>query len=386
MKVCTITGSRAEFFILKNFIQKIQKDKEIKHSLLVTGSHNSNFFGKTINDIKKNKIPIKSVVDLNIKGDNPHDIAKYLATGIQKFSKDFLKINPDLILVLGDRYEVYSAVIAAYLNQIPIGHIYGGETTQGSLDEGIRHSISKLSNIHFVSTNKYLNRLKQMGENQKFIYNIGSLGVEAIKNHKLFKKKSLQKLLNLRFNKKNILMTFHPETTKNKKENMINLTKCLNSLKRLKETSIIITMPGADHHYKAISSMIKKFSKKNKNVFLFRSLGHDYYFSLCKVVDLMIGNSSSGIIEMPSFKKGTINIGIRQLGRIQAKSVLNVDFNESKILKTINKVYSAKFIKSLKTTKNPYEKKNSSSKILEVIKKIDLKKIQTKKFFDYKLL
>ena len=181
-------------------------------------------------------------------------------------------------------------------------------------------------------------------------------------------------------------MTFHPETTKSKKENMTNLTKCLNSLKRLRETSIIITMPGADHHYKAIFSMIKKFSKKSKNVFLFRSLGHDYYFSLCKIVDLMIGNSSSGIIEMPSFKKGTINIGIRQLGRIQAKSILNVDFNESKILNAINKAYSAKFIKSLKKINNPYQKKNSSSKILEVIKRVDLKKIQTKKFFDYKFL
>ena len=386
MKICTVTGSRAEFFILKGLILKIQKEKKIKHNLLVTGSHNSDFFGKTINDIKKNKIIIKNSINLNIKGDKPNDIAKYLATGIQKFSKKLLEIKPDLLLILGDRYEIYSAVIAAYLNQIPIAHIYGGETTQGSLDEGIRHSISKLSNIHFVSTRKYLNRVRQLGENKKFIFNVGSMGVEAIKKHKLIKRKNIEKLLNLKLDKKNILMTFHPETSRSKKENLINLNKFLNCLKKLKKTSIIITMSGADHHYKAISSILNEFSKKNKNVFVFKSLGHDYYFSLCRVVDLMIGNSSSGIIEMPSFKKGTINVGIRQLGRIQAKSIINVDFSESEILRAIKKIYSNNFIKLLKRVNNPYDKNNSSGKILKILKSINLKKIQNKSFFDYRLL
>jgi|TARA_B110000902_G_C14236507_1_gene560855 GDP/UDP-N,N'-diacetylbacillosamine 2-epimerase (hydrolysing) len=386
MKICTVTGSRAEFFILKGLILKIQKEKKIKHNLLVTGSHNSDFFGKTINDIKKNKIIIKNSINLNIKGDKPNDIAKYLATGIQKFSKKLLEIKPDLLLILGDRYEIYSAVIAAYLNQIPIAHIYGGETTQGSLDEGIRHSISKLSNIHFVSTRKYLNRVRQLGENKKFIFNVGSMGVEAIKKHKLIKRKNIEKLLNLKLDKKNILMTFHPETSRSKKENLINLNKFLNCLKKLKKTSIIITMSGADHHYKAISSILNEFSKKNKNVFVFKSLGHDYYFSLCRVVDLMIGNSSSGIIEMPSFKKGTINVGIRQLGRIQAKSIINVDFSESEILRAIKKIYSKNFIKLLKRVNNPYDKNNSSGKILKILKSINLKKIQNKSFFDYRLL
>ena len=386
MKICTVTGSRAEFFILKGLILKIQKEKKIKHNLLVTGSHNSDFFGKTINDIKKNKIIIKNSINLNIKGDKPNDIAKYLATGIQKFSKKLLEIKPDLLLILGDRYEIYSAVIAAYLNQIPIAHIYGGETTQGSLDEGIRHSISKLSNIHFVSTRKYLNRVRQLGENKKFIFNVGSMGVEAIKKHKLIKRKNIEKLLNLKLDKKNILMTFHPETSRSKKENLINLNKIVNCLKKLKKTSIIITMSGADHHYKAISSILNEFSKKNKNVFVFKSLGHDYYFSLCRVVDLMIGNSSSGIIEMPSFKKGTINVGIRQLGRIQAKSIINVDFSESEILRAIKKIYSKNFIKLLKRVNNPYDKNNSSGKILKILKSINLKKIQNKSFFDYRLL
>ncbi len=386
MKLCIVTGSRAEFFILKNLITKIQKNKDFKQNLLVTGTHNSKFFGSTIQDIKKNGVTIHGIINLNINGDNSLDIAKYLSIGIQKFSQKFAKIRPDFLLVLGDRYEIFSAVISAYLNNIPIGHIYGGEITQGSLDENIRHSITKFSNLHFVSTKKYHDRVKQLGEDKKKIFNVGSMGVESIKNHRIIKKKDLEKLLNIKFNEKNILMTFHPETTKDQKENILNLKKCLNCLKKLKNTSIIITMPGADQHYKMIYKLLKKFTQKNKNVFLFKSLGHDNYFSICRVVDFMIGNSSSGIIEMPSFKKPSIDLGIRQLGRIKAKSTINVDFNEQKITSAINKVLSKKFKKSLLKVVNPYEKKNSSDRIITILRRTNFRKLQSKNFFDYKII
>ena len=386
MKLCIVTGSRAEFFILKNLITKIQKNKDFKQNLLVTGTHNSKFFGSTIQDIKKNGVTIHGIINLNINGDNSLDIAKYLSIGIQKFSQKFAKLRPDFLLVLGDRYEIFSAVISAYLNNIPIGHIYGGEITQGSLDENIRHSITKFSNLHFVSTKKYHDRVKQLGEDKKKIFNVGSMGVESIKNHRIIKKKDLEKLLNIKFNEKNILMTFHPETTKDQKENILNLKKCLNCLKKLENTSIFITMPGADQHYKMIYKLLKKFTQKNKNVFLFKSLGHDNYFSICRVVDFMIGNSSSGIIEMPSFKKPTIDLGIRQLGRIKAKSTINVDFNEKKITSAINKVLSKKFKKSLLKVVNPYEKKNSSDKIITILRRTNFRKLQSKNFFDYKII
>ena len=386
MKLCIVTGSRAEFFILKNLITKIQKNKNFKQNLIVTGTHNSKFFGSTIKDIKKNGVTIHGIINLNINGDNSLDIAKYLSIGIQKFSQKFAKLRPDFLLVLGDRYEIFSAVISAYLNNIPIGHIYGGEITQGSLDENIRHSITKFSNLHFVSTKKYYDRVKQLGEDKKKIFNVGSMGVESIKNHRVIKKKDLEKLLNIKFNEKNILMTFHPETTKDQKENILNLKKCLNCLKKLKNTSIIITMPGADQHYKMIYKLLKKFTQKNKNVFLFKSLGHDNYFSICRVVDFMIGNSSSGIIEMPSFKKPTIDLGIRQLGRIKAKSTINVDFNEKKITSAINKVLSKKFKKSLLKVVNPYEKKNSSDRIITILRRTNFRKLQSKNFFDYKII
>ena len=362
MKLCTITGSRAEFFILKRLILKFQNDKFFNHKLIITGSHTSKFFGKTINDIKREDIKIHSVINLNFKGDKPEDITNYFATGIKKFSKKFFKLKPDLILVLGDRYEIYSAALAAYFLKIPVAHLYGGEITKGSLDNGIRHSITKLSDLHFVSTKKYFENIYSSGENKKTIFNIGSLGVESSKNHKIIKKEILEKKLKIKFNKKNILMTFQPETINTKKENLRKLDILLNCIKNLKNTSIIMTMPGADHYYKSIQSKLLEFCRRNKNVFLFKSLGHDNYFSICRLVDFMIGNSSSGVIEMPSFKKGTINLGIRQLGRLHSNTVINADFNKKAIIKAINKIYSKKFRKSLQKPKILMNKKTVCQK------------------------
>lgn len=375
MKLCTVTGSRAEFFILKKLIIKLQKEKKFKHNLLITGSHTSKFFGNTINDIKKEKIKIKSIIDLNLKGDSSRDIANYFGVGIKKFSDKFYKIKPDLILVLGDRYEIYAAALAAYFLKIPIGHLYGGEITKGSLDDCIRDSISRISNFHFVSTKKHFNRVFKIIDDRRFIFNIGSLGVEALKNHKIIKRKDLEKNLKIRFNKKNILMTFHPETVNNKENNLKKLEILLKCLKDLKNTSIIITMPGADHYYKSIFLKLSDFSKKNKNVFLFKSLGHDIFFSLGRIVDFMIGNSSSGIIEMPSLKKGTINLGVRQLGREQSASVINAKYNVKAIKKAIKRAYSKKFKKTLRTVKNPYEQKNSLLKILSILKLLNKKSL-----------
>ena len=385
MKLCTITGSRAEFFILKNLILRLQKEKKFKHQLIVTGSHTSRKFGNTIRDIKRNKVKITSIIKTNFKGDKPNNITNYLADGIKKFSNKFSKTKPDLILVLGDRYEIYSAVIAAYLARISIAHIYGGETTQGSLDEGIRHSITKLSNIHLVSNKKHLNRVNQLGENKKYIFNIGSLGVEALIKHKDFSKLTLEKELKIKFNKKNVLMTFHSETTLSKEKNIKNLNILLNCLKKLKDTTIIITTPGADHFYKSIQSRLKNFNLRNKNVFLFKSLGDTYYFSICKNVDFMIGNSSSGIIEMPSLNKGTINVGNRQLGREQARSVINIKFSEVDIMNGIKKIYSKKFKKILKKVRNPYEKKNSLSNVIKILKALKIENLKSKKFCDLKI-
>ena len=383
MKLCTITGSRAEFFLLKNLITKINNEKKLKNNLLVTGSHNSALFGNTIKDIKQSNIKIKAIVNLKIKNDRPIDISKYISEGIKKFSYHFNSIKPDLVIILGDRYEIYTAAIAAYILKIPIAHIYGGETTQGVIDEGIRHSITKLSHIHFVSTNRYLKRVKQLGENPKMIFNVGSLGIEALKNNKALNKKTLEKKLGIKFRKKNLLITFHPETIHDEKTNLKNLKIFLDSLKGLKDTSLIFTAPGADTYYKFIFKQLKNFTKKNTQAYFFKSLGHEKYFSICKNVDLMIGNSSSGIIEMPTLNKWTINLGNRQTGRVKAKSVIDIKFKKIQIKKILNKLLFQKNNSFLKKIKNPYDNGNSSDKIINIIKKVNLSRICYKKFYDY---
>ena len=384
MKICTVTGSRAEFYILKNLIRKFEKKKHFNHHLIVTGSHNSKTFGNTIKQIRKEKIKIGSKINIKLKNDSETDISKSFAIGVKLFSEALLKIKPDILLILGDRYEIYSAAIAACFNRIPIGHIQGGERTEGAIDEAIRHSITKLSHIHFVSTNDYFKRVKQLGENKKNIFNVGSMGVESLKLINFFNRNELEKKLKLKFSKKNLLITFHPESLKSKNENKKKIKELLKSLKNLPDTTLIFTMPGADTNFKMVVQEIKQFISKNKNSYFFKSLGDKLYFSLCNEVDLMLGNSSSGIIEMPSFKKGTINIGDRQKGRIKAKSVLNVDFDEIKIREKIRYSYSKKFSVILKTTKNPYDQGKSSEKIIKILKKIDLHNILNKKFCDYK--
>ncbi len=383
MRICIVTGSRAEFFLLKELIININKEKKFKSFVLVTGSHNSSLFGNTIKDIKKSKIKINAEIDLKLKNDKPNDVSKYLSLGIRKFSFWLEKIKPDLLIILGDRYEIFSAVIAAQIYRIPIAHIYGGETTQGVIDEGIRHSITKFSHVHFVSTQKHFKRVKQLGENPKMIFNIGSLGVEALKKNKTINKKNLERKLKIKFRHKNILVTFHSETIFNEMENIKNLKIFLDSLKELKDTSIIFTAPGADFYYKSIFKEIQKFVKKNSQAYFFKSLGHKNYFSLCKHVDLMIGNSSSGIIEMPSLKKWTINLGIRQKGREKAKSVINVKFNKLEIRKAILKLLFMSNDPSLKKVKNPYDNGSSSDKIINILKRINFSDINKKKFYDY---
>ncbi len=385
MKIALVTGSRSEFYLLKGLILRLQKNKKFKLNLIVTGSHISKFFGSTINDIKKEKIKVNDKVNISIKGDREKDIAKSISIGVKSFSKKFNKFKPDLLIILGDRYEIYSAAIAACINKIPIAHIHGGEKTKGLIDEGIRHSITKLSHLHFVSTKTYFKRVQQLGENKKNIFNVGSLGIEAIKKEKLYLKKQIEKILKIHLNKKNILVTFHPETLENRRTNKNNFIKLLKALKKLKNTTIIFTMPNADVDFKTILKEIKKFVSSHKNAFFFKSLGHKKYFTLCKNVDLMIGNSSSGIIEMPSFRKATVNIGDRQGGRVRAQSVIDVDNDTNKILKSISYSYSKKFKKVLQKVKNPYDGGKTSYKILKILQKIKLKNIIKKSFFDYKI-
>ena len=380
-KICIITGSRAEYGLLKNLILRLKKNKKFKIKLIVTGSHLSEKYGFTLREIKKDSLNIENKINLNFKKDNTIGISNSISLGLNKFVKIFEKLKPDLILVLGDRFEIYTSALAALLCRLPICHIHGGELTEAMLDDAFRHSITKMSHIHFAANQIYRKRIIQLGENPKNVFNVGGLGVDSIKKQKILKKSELEKFLNLNFLKKSILVTFHSETL-NRKSTKKNFNELLRALKKIQNTTIIFTMPNHDIDSSIIHSSILKFVKNKKNSFFFKSLGQKVYYSCCKYMTCMVGNSSSGLLEMPTFKKFTINIGDRQKGRIKAKSVINCKFNSQEIYKKINFVLKSKNQLKIKNVKNPYGEGGATDKIISILEKVNLKDILNKRFYD----
>jgi GDP/UDP-N,N'-diacetylbacillosamine 2-epimerase (hydrolysing) len=376
-KIWIISGSRSEYFLLENLIHKLKKVKRYNSILALTGSHFLKKYGYTYSQIKKN-ITIKKI-KINLQSDSREKILIFMSKLMQKFAKEMNKDKPDLIILLGDRHEILTIAICAMILKVPIAHIHGGEITEGAFDDQIRHAITKLSHLHFVSTEKYKKRVSQMGENKNNVHNVGSLGVENIKRIKFLKKNVIEKKLKFNLNKKNLLITFHPVTLHKQNE---TINPLLNSLGKLKDTNLLFTSPGADPGSNVIIKKIKKFVSKNKNSKFYFSLGQQLYFSCVKIFDGVVGNSSSGIIEVPSLKKGSINIGNRQKGRVVSKSVINCKNNEASIDLSLKKLLSKKFIENVKNNKNPYYKKNTSNMIIDVLKSVRFKDLPYKNFFD----
>ena len=378
-KICVITGTRADYGLLRWVIDGLDKSNKLKLQLIVTGMHLSPEYGMTINEIKKDGYKVTKILEMLLSSDTPSGISKSIGLGIIGFADIFHSLKPDLIVVLGDRYEILSACIAAMTARIPIAHLHGGETTEGVIDESIRHSITKMSHLHFVAANEYKKRVIQLGEDPEHIFQVGGLGIDNIKNLNLLDKKELERTLNFKFAEKNLLVTFHPETLQKMKSG-IQLNALLNALKTQSDSKIIFTMPNADTESRILASKIRNFCDKSPNTKLFTSLGQLKYLSCLQYVDAVIGNSSSGLIEMPSFKKATINIGERQKGRISAQSVINCKADKIAIIKALQKVYSSRFQESLLEIKNPYGEGGASKKIIKILEKIDLKDLIKKKF------
>lgn len=354
---------------MNRLIEKINQDKDLELQLVVTGMHLSEKFGHTIDEITQ---PIAKTVDIEIEKEPAHS----LALAIEKFSRIFKELQPDIIVILGDRYEIMGVAQAAMMDNVAIAHLHGGEITEGAIDEAIRHSITKMSHLHFTSCEEYRKRVIQLGENPERVFNVGSLGVENIKTIPLMNKEELEKTLDFKFNKRNLLVTFHPVTIEgNSKE---QFTELLNALEELKDTNIIITSPNSDEGNEVIFELIENFEKNHGNVKSYKSLGMKRYLSTLKYVDAVVGNSSSGIIEVPSFGIATVNIGNRQRGRIQAVSVINCEPKKDNILDAIKKAINGCF----SNTKNPYEKENTSDNIIKVIRKYPLEDMLKKSFYD----
>lgn len=380
-KICVVTGSRAEYGLLKWLMKDIESDEQLVLQTIVTGSHLSSAHGSTYKEIESDGFKIDKKIKILDGTDDEIDTARSLGNAITYHAKAINNLRPDLLLVLGDRYEIFGAVSSALICRIPVIHVHGGETTEGAYDEALRHSITKMSHIHFVATDDYRKRVIQLGEHPDRVYTVGGLGLDSIDNLKLLNRQDLEQELGLSFAKKNLLVTFHPVTLDigASKHQTLELLKALNALK---DTNIIFTMPNADTDGIKIYEILKNYEKENNNMKVFKSLGQQKYFSCIANVDGVVGNSSSGIIEVPSFKKGTINIGDRQKGRTQASSIINCEPNSESILSSINYLYSSKFKEIVKNTTNPYGKGGASKKIISIIKTIPLDGIIKKTFYN----
>jgi len=382
-KICIVTGSRADYGLLYWLMKEVETDKNLKLQLIVTGMHLSSKFGLTYKEIEKD-FKIDKKINISLFSDTSEGISRSMGIAQKSFSKAYNELKPDIVVVLGDRYEIFSAVSSAMISRIPIAHIHGGEATEGSIDEAIRHCITKMSHLHFTATEEYSKRVIQLGEMPSRVFNVGGAGIENIKRLKFLTKEELEKAINFKLNVKNILVTFHPITLENKTSKK-HFQEILNSLDELKDTNIIFTKANSDADGKIINQMIDQYTKKNsyKSIGV-ASLGQLNYLSSLQYVDFVAGNSSSGIAEAPSFKIGTINIGDRQNGRIKAESIVDCLSNKKSIKRAIKKIYSAKFKKLLKGVKNPYGDGYASKKIIKVLKTVKLDNILKKKFFDIK--
>ena len=379
-KIFIVTGTRADFGLLSELIRKLKLKKFFNIKLLVCCMHLSKKFGNSINEIINEKIKINFFVNNLPKGEKDIDIINATAEGIIKFGKIINKEKPDAILLTGDRFEMLSAGIASMFLKIPIIHIHGGEITKGSLDNYVRNLITKMSHYHLSATKKSKKRIIQMGESPSRVFYVGGLGAHNIKHEKLIERNKLEKRLNLKFLDHNILITIHPEINNDKKESIKKLNILLKSLQNFKKSLKVFTSSNCDAGGDTINNKLKQFVRKNKNCLYFKNLGKLNYLSLLKHVDCVIGNSSSGILEAPSLKTFTINLGNRQEGREKALSVFDVEYKTDAINRVIKKSKKKNLIKNKKIV-NPYYKKDTVENIIKILKKINLNYF-SKGFYD----
>jgi len=383
-KVCVVTGTRAEYGLLYWLMKDIEEDSELELQLIVTGMHLSPEFGLTYKEIEKD-FKIDKKIEILLSSDTSIGISKSMGLAQISFGEVFEELKPDILVVLGDRYEIFSAVSSAMIAKIPIAHLHGGETTEGAFDESIRHSITKMSHLHFTATNEYKSRVIQLGEQPSRVFNVGGLGIDNIKKLKLLTKEEFEKSIDFRLNKKNILVTFHPVTLENSTASQ-QFQNLLDVIDELEDTNIIFTKANSDIDGRIINKMIDKYVENNKGKSVgFTSLGHLRYLSAMQYVDAVVGNSSSGLLEAPTFKIGTVNIGDRQKGRIMADSVINCNSDFLSIKKGLERVYLSEFKELLSNIINPYGNGGVSIKIKETIKNIYLDDLLKKSFYNIKI-
>ncbi len=375
-KICIVTGTRAEFGQLYWLIDKINKDSDFILQLIVTGMHLSPEFGSSFNEIIESGFIISKKIEIQLSSDSPVGISKSMGLAQISFAEAFDQLKPDLVIILGDRTEMLAIASSALIFGIPIAHIHGGEITEGVYDDSIRHAITKMSSLHFTSTDIYRNRVIQMGEDPEFVFNVGALAIESVLNLKLLTREEFEKSINHKLFSKNLLITFHPVTLENNSAGE-QFTQLLEALDELNDTLLIFTKPNSDKDGRIIIQLIDEYVHTHSGkAIAFTSLGQQRYLSAIPLMDAIVGNSSSGILEVPAFNVPTVNIGDRQKGRIMGPTILNCEPLKEAISETIVKAYL--FDKAIRWD-HPYGKGNTSSQILEIFKKTDT--INLKKTF-----
>lgn len=378
-KICVVTGSRAEYGLLYWLMKEIKGDPALELQIVATGIHLSPEFGLTYKVIEEDGFLINEKVEMLLSSDTPVGVAKSIGLATIGFADAFDRLKPEIIVLLGDRFEIFAAAQAALVAKIPVAHIAGGDTTEGAYDEAIRHSITKMSHIHFVTNEIAARRVRQLGENPENIYNVGSPGLDHIRRMRLLGRKELEQKLDFKFKDKNLLITFHPVTLdcQPSSRQFQELLDAVDSLGR--EVGLIFTKPNADNDGRVLIHMIDEYVKDRPNAKGYTSLGQLLYLSAIAHVDAVVGNSSSGLYEVPSFKKPTVNIGDRQKGRLMASSVINCAPESGSILEAINMAFKMDCSGAV----NPYGDGNSSKRIVDILKNYtDLNSLLKKHFFE----
>ena len=380
-KICVVTGSRAEFGLMRWLMQGLSDASALELQTVVTGTHLSAAHGMTINEIIDSGFHIDGRVHLDLQDDGRAAIAAATGQATTKLAAEFLRLSPNIIVVLGDRFEVLAAASAALICGIPVAHLHGGEVTEGAFDESIRHAVTKMSHLHFVAADAYARRVVQLGENPDHVFTVGALGLDAIENESLLSREELQGALNFTLGAKNYIVTYHPETIESANP-VEQLDELLRALDTLTDTHIVFTQPNADPGGQALTNHLTEFVATRPHTRLYQSLGHKRYLSCLKEFDAVIGNSSSGLIEAPSLHTATINIGDRQKGRLRAASVIDCAPDYQSISRALSRLSSDDFAKDIRMFDNPYGRAGASKQIIDVLQSQKFDNLLKKSFFN----
>lgn len=380
-KICVVTGTRAEFGLMCWLMQDLQSAPGIELQVLATGMHLSPEFGLTYREIEQAGFAIDARVEMLLSADSATAVTKSMGLGLIGYADAYARLAPDMIVVLGDRFEIFAAVSAALIAGIPVAHLHGGELTEGAFDDAIRHSITKMSHLHFVAAEDYRRRVIQLGEQPERVFLVGGLGIDAIKRIELLDRSALEDSLDFKLGLHNLLVTFHPVTLEGQSSAQ-QMAELLAALGELDDTHLIFTMPNADTGGRELAGMVNDFVASHPNARVYSSLGQLRYLSCLRQIDGVVGNSSSGLAEAPSMGIGTVNVGDRQKGRLLASSVINCPPEKQAIFEAIQGLYAPDFRRGLAETVNPYGNGGASRQIVQVLSDYPLEGILKKSFHD----